>query len=882
MSKTFAPLHNDKARSAVINRITSHFDQLYELSAAKQGKKNPITSRDAVIEKYKFIHEAESKAYAVEGVFRFILTEPYEPTNPSIPIEKLKKIQVRDLIVGKRHKGTYIIVKIVAKAHLHEFAVDAIFEDEGGSYGILRVYFLDDENDYGGSIPKNQLIIVRDPYFWDSGNGALFVRVDHPSDMQFLHSWDEASEKLVPSIWKCGIPFDDMSAAHLVGLADLYVDAEDWEAALQKYNWADQRVIKNKGVEVHKNVLLRLYMGRAEVNTRLQRYYLTVGDIENALKVAPDNEDALHLRALRLYYTGKYDACQQEIKRLLEKYPNRLKFTYLGRRAKERFEEARFGRYNWKAMRQKAAALDINLDHAEFNHLVKLKKTPKGRRIFTARDVKRGDLLMVAKAIAVTPFEDPHLCVQLAPRGGKIECEFGCSASFDLDVLGRVKREGPEWYEKVFCLMDDGGYPPSPYRNPDGSKVIDAFHIEAVRRRNAIVISNLPLLQHRSSGYMACSPAHLPRVMSYNCGMWYLPSFLRHSCVPNAHRSVIGDMLIVRAGCDIPKDTKVTVSCSTPSNWEFPLTDFVCTCPAHTHDVMLCGDLNNRENKEKLKSSIWREFNTTCQFIEAAKSKPEKWMKIDLFNLLLSMIDTLDKIKTTLPPSDQIPQVQLAHRYRYIAAAYYGSGQRRHARCAYYKVLDCLAVEFVIFEAFDTVIWTSYGQCTEDLLHTYCDLAELALSTGIRRCWRDAAVDVYEILFGERASFDSVMQQVPFIEMKDQCHCVGVDDFMDADELQLHKRMGLNPKKEEEICKTVDGLAMKQIMDRAAKRACDLISSRTEIEYKMGAEKMVAVIQRREKEMERRKQDKESKKEGQKLGALEKGKEKEKDTWKKK
>ncbi|KAK6500131.1 hypothetical protein TWF481_010486 [Arthrobotrys musiformis] len=847
----------EKSRMEILKSVTDYFDRISKASAKRQGQRNNVTSRDAVIEQYQQLHAAEADAYQLEGVARFILPEPYEPSNPSTSIDRLRKIQVRDLIIGRRHKGCYLKIRIADIARRHESAVDVIFEDEGGSYGILRVYFIHEKEMPGDLLSLGQVIIIREPYFWDSGHEVVFVRVDHHSDIQPVHNWDLTTERYVPLMWRNSTPLKDMGIHRLIGLAELFYEEEDWLASLEKFDWAFNYVLHQVGLESLDertliDLLLRLYMGRSDVFMKLRRYYATAGDIDAYLNLVPQDPQARHIRALRFYYAGKYETCYEEAKRLEIQFPQQLAYVNLRRRAQVRFEEMKYGNYDWKTMRQKAATRCIDLDYAEFSHPVKLKKTPKGRRIFTTRDVKRGDVLMVSKAIAMVPFEDSNMCVQLAPRNGKFECEFGCSATFDAEIVERIKREGPEWYERTICLMDDGGQPPSPHRNPDGLKVVDSFHLEAVRRQNSITVSTLPLAQHRTTGYMTCASPHVPRNLTYNCGMWFLPSFLRHSCVPNAHRAVIGDMLVVRAGKDIPKDTKVTISYSTPSNWEYPMTEIACTCRVHEHDLVLTGDPDDPENRAKLKASIWREFNTTCQYIESARSKPEKWTKVNLLDLLLSMMASLDKARPSLPPPQEVPQVQLAHRYRYVAAAYFGAGQRRHARCAYYKVLDCLAVEFVILEQFDEVIWTNHGQCTEDLVHVYNDLSVLATTPGIKRCWREAAMDTYEILFGERLSFHTVMQELTFIELNDKCKCIGVDNLMDADESQMRERLDFDVQKERELRSTVDGLAMMQILDDGAERARIRMLGKRRDEFVIGPENLAVDIKKREKEMERK------------------------------
>lgn len=71
-----------------------------------------------------------------------------------------------------------------------------------------------------------------------------------------------------------------------------------------------------------------------------------------------------------------------------------------------------------------------------------------------------------------------------------------------------------------------------------------------------------------------------------HAGIWLRAAYINHSCVPNCARSFVGDMMILRAICDIPMGTELTHHYSAPdpsfttrqevfkNNW-----DFECYCP---------------------------------------------------------------------------------------------------------------------------------------------------------------------------------------------------------------------------------------------------------------------------------------------------------------
>ncbi|KAK6332256.1 hypothetical protein TWF696_002977 [Orbilia brochopaga] len=808
----------DKARAVILRNVTRKVQAAFDTAAAHKGQKIPVINKDAIIQCHRELLKTAEQNLKEDQTIRCIIPDYREPANPSIPIEKMKKILVKDLVVGKHHKGCYLKVRLTARAIGIELAVQSVAEDEQGACALVRLYFRDEDCTADDHLPYGNVIIIRDPFVWSSGEcDAFIVRVDHPYDVLYLYPWVDDLEKMIPNNWKYNFRLDQLDISNLLQLAQAYTREGEHHAAIVRYNCAESKALKLSNPSKAARIIEECRFGRAVTYSRLRQHILATPDVDAILRKSPNNVVALHLRVLRHYHAGRYDLCNEELTRLIKNDPKNHVLQSLRLRAKERYEEVKYGKYNWQGMRQHGSGSFTDLDHADYTHPVKLKKTPKGRRIFTARDVKRGDLLMVVKAIALVTL-DNNTCLLLANRDGKVETEFGVAPQLTQEIIERLKREPAGFYEKTLSLLDDGGYETSGYKLPDGSKVLDAFHIEEIRRLNCLNITNIPVHPGQTYAYLPMGTMPLSRVTSYNSGLWFLPSFLRHSCISNAHRTVIGDMMIIRAGRDIPKDTKVTVNCVTPSVWEYPLIKFVCSCPVHKYDVIEGGGPGASEESRHRKN-LWTEFSAECERIESARTKPEKWAKLKLNELLPVMMSKLVAIEATMPPVHQIPHIQLAHRYRYIASAYYGAGQRRHALCAYYKVLDSLGVDYYVLEGLDKLIIKKHGQCSEDLLHSYRDLAGLSTTPNIRKAWRKASIDVYEILYGERFSYDSVVHTLDFVESKAPCACVGIDNFLIDDAREMKKRMQIDLEMEREWVATTEALAMQELMTGGARRA---------------------------------------------------------------
>ncbi|KAF3941797.1 hypothetical protein ABW19_dt0205906 [Dactylella cylindrospora] len=813
-------LTNNKAlfnfTDALRNRIEQLDDETikhHDDSIRAQGQKNTKISKELIFASHNHLRQKAQAQEEKDKFHKFIIPEVYEPANPSISLDKLKKIQIKDLRLGKHHKGTYLKVRVVAKAFELECSLQTVVEDEQGSHALLRLYFRDTKFRPSEHLPPTQVLAIRDPFFWSCEPGDQVVRVDHPYDMQYLYPWEEPGSKLIPINWRQNMLDEGMLVDHLIQLAEVYFDGGETAAALMRLNQAEATSKKPKN-KTSEYMMSRLKLGRAKVNMRLGRHILTAADIEYALKAFPDHEEAMHLRALRLYYTGRYDLCKEALEKLRERFPKNVKYIDLELRTKQRFEELKRGSYNWRSMRRESLNRPFNpSDHADYTNAVKLKKTPKGRRIFTARDLKRGDLVMVVKAAAAIPFEEKLSVYMMMWKEAKPEGEYGISSHLTGEIMDYIRRQPPGWYEKNLMLMTEGTFNTPNYKLPDGSRVPDIFHIEDIRNANKVNITIHPVFDH-SEAYLSSL-----RESDFISGFWVLPSYLRHSCIPNAHRTVIGDMMIIRAGGDIPANTKVTINCRTPSVWNYADFEFDCTCPIHKYDYTAPGE---SDDITILRAVLWGQFVSQAKVIDQVLRQRDKKLKIDMKEALYNLEKILDQLKSIQPPPSKMPPVQLLHRYRYVASLYFGLGDRRHTRCALYRLLDAHGVEYDVDEEEDSLKIINHGSHpTNDLMHSYLDLSTIAQTPRIKKAWYTASVSVYEILYGEKESFVTTIRGQPFKEAKVQCGCIGVDNFWEcvADEQTAKNVVGYTEAHDaayKEMEKTTDGKALIEMLEKRA------------------------------------------------------------------
>ena len=141
----------------------------------------------------------------------------------------------------------------------------------------------------------------------------------------------------------------------------------------------------------------------------------------------------------------------------------------------------------------------------------------------------------------------------------------------------------------------------------------------------------------------------------HSTGVWSMASYINHSCISNARRSFIGDMMIVRASRDLPPETEITFWYQSPMDCdpkELPVNlqhwGFKCDC-------LLCQDAQSHSrgvlsNRNRILAELKGLFT---------RSK----------NNLRKIEDTLSSLASTYcRPAYEIPRLALVSPYMSLAA----------------------------------------------------------------------------------------------------------------------------------------------------------------------------------------------------------------------
>lgn len=140
-----------------------------------------------------------------------------------------------------------------------------------------------------------------------------------------------------------------------------------------------------------------------------------------------------------------------------------------------------------------------------------------------------------------------------------------------------------------------------------------------------------------------------------SCGIWKMASYINHSCILNARRSFIGDVMIVRASRDIPANTEILFQYKEP----------------HLYDH---GELPRKLQDWNFKcgcSLCEARFKTTNSIRNRRKTLLADAMRLcDSGNLALVESILKNIQKTYAEPASEVPRLELMEFQRSLAVKY--------------------------------------------------------------------------------------------------------------------------------------------------------------------------------------------------------------------
>lgn len=504
-----------------------------------------------------------------------VLPAAYAPSISSL--NDLQKISITDLKVEVHHRGCFVTAKTITPAYLSTNVI-TIIEAEDGSVAKLEIGFQDPLLP-SSDLPENSTVAIKEPYFKYLGEGDYAIRVDHPSDIAVLRGDDPAVSMIMDVVSKT----KDITPSEWKTAGDKAYLEKNYSSAIECYTQA----IDNSPKE-DEAFIRDVYRKRAYANLTGGRFNFAVDDALASCSGDAVDGRAHYCAGRAAYELGLYDESKDHFEKALESNPRDSKYRKDYNRAKARIGEQEEGLYDFKAMAEALNEQNVHLDHADFIRNTMIAKTEKkGRGLFATRFIPRGSLVLCEKAFAFPNMSNGEERAHgiLFNHNTNTKTKGIAQGALFMHLIQKLYNN-PILTSRFF-ECDSGNYIRSGKEGElvDGIPIIDVFLIEAIRLKSGFSYHESYFRQNtRSKGSKSTGTRG-----DLHTGFWTRAAYLNHSCIPNCARSFVGDIMVLRAICDIPIGTELTQQYTVPEaafkarqeifrgNW-----DFECDC-------MLCG-----------------------------------------------------------------------------------------------------------------------------------------------------------------------------------------------------------------------------------------------------------------------------------------------------
>lgn len=237
--------------------------------------------------------------------------------------------------------------------------------------------------------------------------------------------------------------------------------------------------------------------------------------------------------------------------------------------------------------------------------------------------------------------------------------------------------------------------------------------------------------------------------VDHSCGIWTHASHINHCCLSNARRAFIGNMMIVRASCDMEAGTEITVWYHNPEGKSITELDerlqhwgFVCRCALCLEARATKGAVATK--RERLMEDIRRACTAP-----AVRGIDNKIQRIE------GMLDKLNQTYTQ--PAEAVPRLFMWKPHMDMTLSYMALGNARKSLESAVKLLTSLG--FLVTGAdssqtrFSIVRW---GMPLDILVEIFLQIRSAFSEMGSREDSERAkayAKTMYRIIVGEDESF---------------------------------------------------------------------------------------------------------------------------------
>jgi tetratricopeptide (TPR) repeat protein len=446
------------------------------------------------------------------------IVQPYPPCTASL--EDLEAMSFTDLKMETHHHGKKLVIKRASPVVGLAVRSWCMVQDEEGKETERLDFGWHKLRHNEEVLELTKLFVVKEPYFTMTDDGEPTIRIDHPSDLVSL------TDEIATSELK-DTTAAEKAATRCKNKGNAALKEQDLPEAYARYTEglkiATEHSISSLARDIARN--------RAYVSLLLGQLDEVLEDAKASLireddQRSKDLDSKAYFRAGSAAYTlGQYPLAKKLFEEQQKLTPgDKDGRTYLKRIA-ARVREQESGSHDFTKLRLNLSKARSRVDAATFTAKTEVKDSANmGRGLFANRNIAAGELIMCEKAFCVVwGYEREAMTAMTYDlRDDRIRVSpIGLSKAIVQKLISN-----PSQIADVMDLYGD-------YQGEDtDAAVVDVFRVHDIMSRNAFGPGN----QFGEDG-----------IRNASTGLWVHAAYINHSCVPNAQKEYIGDLLIIRA-----------------------------------------------------------------------------------------------------------------------------------------------------------------------------------------------------------------------------------------------------------------------------------------------------------------------------------------------
>lgn len=413
-------------------------------------------------------------------------------------------------------------------------------------HNLLSVAAISERGFLDFFLPRGSLIVIKQPHLVLYNGTSTMVMTTHPTDVVIKRQAALAQQQKQAATGK-----DPSEQAYNVIKDFIHQDAKlvregkDHSAVLLLSN-----ALREMSPLRETDFWCSLMSWRALLRVPYQNE-MALEDCEKVLAIRPKYERLGQIKARALIRLGKFKECKALMNANPECKTEGTAGPNLMWQIKKGLEEQK-GQYDFVDMRKGATGMKFpRLDRATYQGPVEGRmcaKKGKGKGLFATRRIEAGEHILCEKALRMD-FRDqlPNQVKMLGPTPKK-----GVSSWLVSNTISSLL-DNPSKAAEVFDFIKEETSEKLKL-DEQGRPIIDAFAVEKwIRtRRFQSELSCQNLLEIDKFVGKAIDDRE-----DCNWGIWVKGSYINHSCISNAIRTFIGDMMVVTAKKSIEKDEEI-------------------------------------------------------------------------------------------------------------------------------------------------------------------------------------------------------------------------------------------------------------------------------------------------------------------------------------